>query len=173
MLIRIATPNDASSLAFVEVITWRTAYRDLLPKSFLQSLTANNKAIEWRENLLKHQISRQKRVLVAIDDQEQVVGFVRVGTIQEEGSIGLVYAIYVLPTHWECGVGTALMRAAMHELTDLGHTRAILWVLRDNIRARHFYERMGWQLDGQTTDVTYGDVSLQALRYSISTRHSD
>lgn len=65
------------------------------------------------------------------------------------------------------------MRAAMHELTDLGHTRAILWVLRDNIRARHFYERMGWQLDGQTTDVTYGDVSLQALRYSISTRHSD
>lgn len=99
MLIRIATPNDASSLAFVEVITWRTAYRDLLPKSFLQSLTANNKAIEWRENLLKHQISRQKRVLVAIDDQEQVVGFVRVGTIQEEGSIGLVYAIYVLPTH--------------------------------------------------------------------------
>jgi RimJ/RimL family protein N-acetyltransferase len=33
-------------------------------------------------------------------------------------------------------------------LRESGATRASLWCLADNARARRFYERRGWTLDG-------------------------
>ncbi len=32
--------------------------------------------------------------------------------------------------------------------TRTGYRRAVLWVLADNIRARAFYEHLGWLADG-------------------------
>jgi RimJ/RimL family protein N-acetyltransferase len=57
------------------------------------------------------------------------------------------------------------MSAAMDELRDLGMREASLWVLRDNQRARRFYERLGWQPDGRTSSESYGGVELEALCY--------
>ena len=42
--------------------------------------------------------------------------------------------------------------AAVEHLTEGGHERAVLWVLRDNPRARRFYERAGWVLTGRTDE---------------------
>src|SRR5262245_25509715 len=63
------------------------------------------------------------------------------------------------------GAGTLLMRVALEELRDLGLGEAILWVLRDNLRARGFYERLGWYQDGRTTTEEYGGIELEALCY--------
>ena len=167
MIVRFATPDHASAIAAVEVATWQTAYQELLPATFLQALSINSKAQEWRNSLLKHRVGRQKRVLVALEGEE-VVGFVRVGTAHEDQPIGLIYLLYVLPPYWKHGIGTELMQGAVHELIDLGHQAALLWVLRDNKRARQFYEHLGWRQDGRTTAVEYGDVSLQALCYQRS-----
>jgi GNAT superfamily N-acetyltransferase len=86
----------------------------------------------------------------------------------EESEVGLMYALYVLREQWRCGVGTALMQAGMQELRDLGMRKAMLWVLRDNLRARHFYERLGWTPDERTVSQDYGGRQLEALCY----RHS-
>ena len=167
MIVRLATPDDASAIAAVEVVTWQAAYQELLPATLLQALSINGKAEEWRNSLLKHGVGRQKRVLLALEE-EQVIGFARVGTAQEGRPIGLIYLLYVLPVYWKHGIGTALMQGAMNDLIDLGHQTALLWVLLDNKRARRFYEHLGWREDGRTTTVTYGDVSLQALCYQRS-----
>jgi hypothetical protein len=45
---------------------------------------------------------------------------------------------------------------------------AILWVLRDNLRARRFYEQLGWTADGQTVSEDYGGCRLEALCYRRS-----
>jgi L-amino acid N-acyltransferase YncA len=88
---------------------------------------------------------------------------VTVGRDPDDADTGLVYLVYVLPTHWRCGVGKALMVAAMEELRDLGVREAVLWVRRDNRRARHFYETVGWRADGRTRTDDYGGVELEAL----------
>lgn len=162
--IRRATPQDAASLAAVEVTSWRTAYRGLMPDAFLDRLSEAEKTTAWQQNLLKHGVSGLKRVLVAVSNAG-VVGFVRVGPIGDVGEIGLVYLLYVLPEYWGRGVGTALMRAAMDDLRDLGMCAAELWVLRENQRARAFYEGLGWCRDGRTTTEEYGGVELEALCY--------
>jgi GNAT superfamily N-acetyltransferase len=106
-------------------------------------------------------------VCVAVNDAG-VIGFVRVGPLVDEDEVGLVYLLYVLPEHWGCHVGTALMRAGMNELRDLGMSEAFLWVLRDNLRARRFYERLGWTPDGRTSSEDYGGCRLEALCYRRS-----
>ena len=57
------------------------------------------------------------------------------------------------------------MHAAMDSFRDLGVREAVLWVLRDNQRARTFYEGLGWKPDGQTTTADYGGIELEALCY--------
>jgi len=61
--------------------------------------------------------------------------------------------------------------AAMDELCDLGMREASLWVLRDNQRARRFYERLGWQPDGRTSSESYGGVELEAPASTVERKH--
>jgi GNAT superfamily N-acetyltransferase len=135
-----------------------------MPDAFLDGLSLAEHTASWRANLLKHAASGRKRVLIAVEDQ-QVIGLVRVGPESESSEVGLVYLLYVLPEYWGRRVGKALMSAAIDELRDLGMREATLWVLRDNRRARRFYEGLGWQPDGRTSSESYGGVELEAWCY--------
>jgi hypothetical protein len=42
---------------------------------------------------------------------------------------------------------------------------AILWVLEQNLRARRFYEREGWSLEGAPQEEQLAGVRLQVVRY--------
>jgi len=162
--LRRATSEDAAALAAVEVRSWRAAYRGLMPVAFLDGLSEAEKTAAWHQNLLKHGASGRKRVWVALSDAG-ICGFVRVGSVMDEREVGLIYLLYVLPEHWSRGVGTALMRVGMLELRDLGMREAILWVLADNLRARRFYEHLGWAPDGRTVSEDYEGCRLEALCY--------
>lgn len=165
--IRPATADDAAALASVEVATWRVAYRTLMPAAFLDGLSVAEKTADWHHNLLKHGTVGRKRVRLATADDD-VIGFVRVGEHTAHDATGMVYIFYVLPAYWRCGVGTRLLHAAHHELRELGMRQAVLWVLRDNQRARSFYERLGWSDTGHVSSTNYGGVILEACCYQRS-----
>ncbi len=57
------------------------------------------------------------------------------------------------------------MNTAIDELRALGVREAVLWVLRDNRRARRLYENLGWRDDGRTRTDDYGGVELEAVCY--------
>ncbi len=89
----------------------------------------------------------EHRVLVAERDGEAVgVAAVRPGWLD---------GLYVVPKAWGTGVAGALHDAAIVHLRSLGGPEARLWVLEDNARARRFYERRGWALNGTTRVVPY------------------
>jgi GNAT superfamily N-acetyltransferase len=77
-----------------------------MPTDLLSGLSHEEKTEAWRQNLLKHGTSGRKRVLVAVSDAVPI-GFVRVGSDEDNNGVGLVYLLYVLPEHWRHGVGTA------------------------------------------------------------------
>ena len=61
---------------------------------------------------------------------------------------------YVVPAEWGTGVAAQLHAAAV-EAIAAGHGKGKLWCLEDNARARRFYERRGWRLNGETRVVPF------------------
>src|SRR5207253_1919679 len=62
-----------------------------------------------------------------------------------------IYALYVLQSHQQRGVGRALVRACARHFVRNGLFGFYLWVLKAN-RARLFYEALGGEVVGERTE---------------------
>jgi len=138
----------------VQVRTWQVAYAHVFPPERLAELSVEGRTAQWREHPpLVAQVGRT------------VVGFVSVGECREGDADGELFAIYVDPDHWGCGVGHELIAAGELRLRELGHRDVILWVLEDNPRARRFYEHAGWYHDSERRSITFLGLEVPELRY--------
>jgi len=115
----------------------------------------------WRQILA----DPQQTALVAEDDAGHIVGWCTVAPSRDADADGELWGIYVLADAWGSGAGTALMAAGIEALRDAGYCEAILWVLEDNPRARRFYEREGWVLDGLRKEDEFLGVPVTEVRY--------
>jgi tRNA dimethylallyltransferase len=68
---------------------------------------------------------------------------------------GWLDGLYVVPEEWGSGVADRLHDEALQALSAAGATKARLWVLEGNTRARRFYERRGWHRDGSERVVPF------------------
>jgi ribosomal protein S18 acetylase RimI-like enzyme len=170
-MIRTALPDDAAEIARVHVDSWRTSYRGLLADDFLESLSEAGYTDRWRRVIG----DGTSRVLV-VEEPEGIVGFASGGRERagESGFEGELYAIYIVAGSQRRGHGRELVRAMAAALGDMGLSDLIVWVLRDNVPAREFYERLGGSYVrsqpitiGATTleEVSYGWRSLDDIRY--------
>jgi ribosomal protein S18 acetylase RimI-like enzyme len=161
---RRARAADARAIADVHVRTWREAYHDLLPAEFLAALDVDARERHWGSELA---VMPADRMPWLADSHGEVVGFASIGPSRDVDAgpaTGEIYAIYVVPDFWARGVGADLLRRAEHDLLEHGYTDATLWVLADNERARRFYERAGWWLDGERLDKI-GGFEIREVRY--------
>ncbi len=165
MDVRDARPEDAAAIADVNVRSWRAAYAGLMPDSYLAALSVEEDTVRWQRAIAQSP-ARARPVLVVEVRDGKVTGYAVVGADVDDGAQGLVFLMYTAPEAWGSGAGPALMEASLERLRAAGFTRAVLWVLEANARARAFYERHGWAADGKSTTSTYGDMPLRALRYA-------
>jgi RimJ/RimL family protein N-acetyltransferase len=100
----------------------------------------------------------EHHVLVAEHDDE-VLGVVAVRR-------GWLDGLYVVPEAWGTGIAGELHDAVLDHLRGLDETECRLWVLEENARARRFYERRSWELDGTTRVVPYPPSPLD-VGYTI------
>jgi GNAT superfamily N-acetyltransferase len=161
--IRYANAADAEILAILHVNSWKEAYKGIIPDDYLNRMT-----IEKRQSYFSKVLSEEseKDALVFVDDKP--AGFICLGKCRDEdndGTVGEIWGIYLLPEFWRKGVGTILLNWGINELTLLGFTRITLWVLKDNLTARYFYEKNGFILDGNEKPITLG-INLIECRYS-------
>ena len=64
-----------------------------------------------------------------------------------------LHGFYVRPEWWGSGIADELHDAALAAMPDCPELR--LWTLTENHRARRFYERRGWRLNGETRVVPF------------------
>jgi GNAT superfamily N-acetyltransferase len=157
--LRRARPADAAAIAEVHVRTWQVAYEHVFGAEQLAAIDLDARTRRWQGWL-----DDGEHAFVALDGG-RIVAFAWVGTSSEAPDKGELYAIYVLPSAWGSSAGTELMQAALEALRELGFGEATLWVLADNPRARRFYEREGWVLDGARREGEHLGVATPELRY--------
>jgi ribosomal protein S18 acetylase RimI-like enzyme len=160
-MVRPAALEDAAAIARVHVASWRTTYRGLLADDFLTSLAEEPYTDRWRR-VIGDGLSR----VFVVDDEEEIVGFASCGRERagETGFAGELYAIYIVDSAQRQGHGRELVRAAAGALREMKLTDMIVWVLRDNTSARHFYERLGG-LYVRAQPITIGSMTLEEVSY--------
>ena len=163
MLVRPARPADAAAIAEAHARSWQQAYEHVFGAEKLAALN-----VDARRRLAERAIA-EADVAVAEDDERRVVGFAYVRASRDTAGEGELWAIYLVAEAWGTGTGSALMDWAKDALRRRW-TDATLWVLEDNPRARRFYEREGWSLDGAEKTDEFLGVPVREVRYRIHLR---
>jgi ribosomal protein S18 acetylase RimI-like enzyme len=165
--VRDATAADAAAIGRVSVRAWQAAYRGVMSDAYLDSLRAEDREAMWHEVLERR--TAGVKVLVVEDEGGAVVGFASLGPPNDaerrDAGDGELYSINLDPDAWGQGFGRSLLDEVSERLVDAGHRGAVLWVERDNVRARRFYERAGWRPDGTTKQAEVFGAPVNEVRY--------
>ena len=166
--VRPAAPRDAKAIAEIHVATWQAAYQGLIPDDFLKAMSFEKRQSYWKEAIEYS----DPQILVA-SEADKVIGFVGFDRSRDPGtksSVGEIWAMYVIPSHWRNGVGLALWDGARDGLKEEGCTQVTLWALVANERALQFYEQAaGFKREMPSLRATsYGSVKLEEIRLKRS-----
>lgn len=165
--IREMTLADCDRVAEIRVGGWRSAYRGLIPQSYLDGLSVEEDAERRRTYLAQGDGSIVN--LIAEETGGEIVGWAchgpyREGEVRTEDAE--LYAIYVHPDRRGRGVGRALLTESVARCSAAGHGRLLLWVLKENDRARRFYERAAFRADGAEEPFEVDGVTVPEVRYA-------
>lgn len=167
-IIRLAAAENVEAIASLHVVSWQSAYRGILPDAVLDALTTAARIRDWTAWLA----TPGAHTFVA-SERREIVGFARIlpaGAGPEGPSdAGEISHLYVAPGSQRKGVGGALLTRSLEDVRERGLERAVLWVLEKNYRARAFYERKGFRLDGaRRTDPELLGSDAPEVRYQIA-----
>ncbi|MEU6581218.1 GNAT family N-acetyltransferase [Nocardia sp. NPDC046763] len=134
-------PEHAHSLGACHVACWREAYQGLIPQHVLDAFDVDQRAAAWDRVRVKY----PGQVWVAVVD-DTVVGFAAAGPATEENSPTPreLNALYVRAAYYGTGLADDLMRTVLSAGVDTS-----LWVFEENPRAQAFYQKYGFELDGE------------------------
>ncbi|MET4921890.1 GNAT family N-acetyltransferase [Streptomyces sp. PSRA5] len=189
LLVRTMTVEDCDAVAAVRIGGWRWAYAGMMPGAYLDAMSVEENAARLRDRLTGAESTESTEstkgtestqgteagagthrtaVNLVAERDGTVVGWACVGPRRNQDvpdTTGELYALYVRPEHISTGVGRALTEAFVERATTDGFSRLVLWVLKENARARRFYEKAGFTPDGAQESLDVGGVRVPEVRY--------
>lgn len=134
-------------MAKVHIVSWRESYPGMLPDPMLVRLSIADEAIR-RQRMLDRPRARAGSIAFVADLQGSIVGYgscgeQRTDLLRDRGFTAEIGELYVLHSAQRRGAGSDLMKDMAATLIDRGHRAMSLWVLKDNMPARRFYECLG------------------------------
>ena len=166
IIIRKVLVEEAYDYAVNHIACWQDAYNGIIPDDYLANLSAQ---LETRTERNRQTLSEPGdcEYLCATYDGEMIGRLVYSKCRDEdkaETNTGEIHAIYLLADYWSKGYGKQMMDFAICELTQMGYQEVVVWVLKDNDRARRFYEKYGFVLDGTSKEIEIGETLIE-VRY--------
>ncbi|MFD8250941.1 GNAT family N-acetyltransferase [Streptomyces werraensis] len=164
--IRPMTADDSAGVAAIRVRGWQYAYRGMIPQAYLDAMDVAAEAEKQRARLAAGDGSVVNLVAEAADGA--LAGWAAYGPYRE-GEVrtrdGELYALYLPPERIGQGVGRALLTEVTGRCAAAGLPRMFLWVLKENARARRFYETAGLTPDGAEEPFEVGGAAVPEVRY--------
>ena len=169
--VRPALPGDAAEIARVQVVTWRTAYRSVLPAAVLDDWDAAAAEGSWHAAITSPPTPGHG-VLVALE-RNTLVGFAAFGPAEltagerqdPAGPTTELSTLLVEPRWGRRGHGSRLLSAVADLAGTGGAARLQVWLLEDDRVSTGFYESAGWGPDGWARTLDTGDAPLREVRW--------
>jgi GNAT superfamily N-acetyltransferase len=169
--VRPARPFDAERVARLQLLTWRTAYADLLPPEALE-LPEEQVAAVWL-HAVEAPPSARHRVLVAME-RDELVGVAATVPAEDDGLDPAVTAelstLLVEPRWGRRGHGSRLVAACVEGWRAAGTTTAVAWAWERDPATRSFLGSAGWEPDGALRGLDTGRRVQRQLRFHTDLR---
>jgi len=162
--LRAMGPADADAVAALHATSWRSAYRGIVPDSFLDHEVVADRQTVWRERLQGAAATAPAFGIVAEDAAAQLIGFAYVLPAHDPVCGTLVDNLHVHPDSKGGGIGRQLLQAVVRELGRSNTQPLHLWVLDQNEAAKRFYARLGAEFIDPGTTPPFGGVCLPEWR---------
>ena len=146
MRIRRAQTKDLTGIAAVQTESWRDAYSEVLPETYLAGRIARDLEHHWKR------IEIQPEDVVLVAEDETISGFIAIWCRPDP----FIDNLHVIPPQRSKQIGTTLLISAARLLIQQGHKTACLWVVESNIRAIRLYERLGGISTGRAMKNLFG-----------------
>jgi GNAT superfamily N-acetyltransferase len=169
--VRPARPSDAAEIARVQAVTWRTAYRAVLPMELLDEWDEAAATASWHA-AVSTPPTPGHGVLAALERQA-VVGFAAYGPAElsagerpdPAGPTTEISTLLVEPRWGRRGHGSRLLAAVADLARDGGAARLQTWVLEPDSVSAGFFESAGWAPDGWARTLETGGAPLREIRW--------
>ena len=139
--------HEADALAETAIAAWREGFRGIVPDVV-------DPAKAWRPERIAERLRGENHdggEILAAEVDGEVRGLALIGPhrgTDAEPDEGEIIALYVHPTRWRQGVGSALVAGGLDRLAQWGFSTAVVWTLAESPRNLAFYEALGFKRDG-------------------------
>jgi GNAT superfamily N-acetyltransferase len=169
--VRPARPEDAPEIARIQLVTWRTAYRSVLPAALLDEWDEDAATSAW-QSAAASPPTPGHGVLVAREG-DTPVGFVAFGpaelTVDERphpaGPTTELSTLLVEPRWGRRGHGSRLLAAVVDVARAAGAARLQTWLLEPDAVSAGFLQSAGWAPDGWARTLDTGAAPLREVRW--------
>lgn len=161
-----AGPDDAADLARVHVAAWRETYEGLLPSSYLARMSIPIHTRRFHASLVS---GAPSEATLAAASRDGLVGYAAGGPSRSrrDGEAEIT-TLYLLRNAQGNGLGHDLVRGLSRLFAANGASSLMISVLRDNLKARGFYEHLGGKAEAPRREPGPGGVT-----YEVSYRWPD
>lgn len=149
MTVRNAELEDMKQLGHIMAVSFRTAFADFVSQQTMDACAQEDNCAAMLEG-----IYREGKMHFLIGENSGMLAWQNVQDSAE------IVAIHSMPERWGTGLGHAILEEALNQIGDQS---VFLWAFKENKRARRFYEKHGFRLDG-TERVSEFDGALE-VRY--------
>ena len=166
------------AMSLIHALGWRTTYQDAVPADYMAAEVTDTRWVPFfRED---YKSGRCRGLLLYREDTPVCCGTygpARVGPSPRQSSLvsfdsrgyedwGEIISFYTHPDEKGKGYGSLLMEEMLRRLRGDGFSQVFVLVLRENARARRFYERHGFAWDGTYEDIPFPHgMVCRDLRY--------
>lgn len=138
---RVATVEDAETIASIHARSWVETYRGIFSDKYLDDEVWAERSASWLERLTNPMPNQH--TLVAVENGD-ICGFICAFGNQHPQWGTFIDNLHVASAHQRQGIGIILMRmAAEWSMQTYPDNGMYLEVLEDNHGARGFYQRLG------------------------------
>ncbi len=143
-----ATVQDCTQIGSLHVQAVKNAYQNILPKSYTDSLSEQQRSAHWRARF-----NGDPPEVYVLKNQAEILGFVEIrkfeDRIENYTQYGEISLLYLKPNEIGKGHGSMLLNYAEEKILKNGATGLALWVTEKNRPAIDFYEKHGYSYSGR------------------------
>lgn len=158
--IRKVKQGDADTLAYIQTESWKAAFKGIIDDEMLEKCTNIVKARLMYQRLLDD--NKGKGYILTVDSKTHCIAYWDGARDFDLVGKAELICIHSLPDNWHKGFGSKMMDMVLEDIKKSGYSEVVLWVFRDNLRARAFYEAKGFVLN----DVIKAVFDSEEVLYS-------